>query len=586
MPQELVEQFIKTRLDHARLSLEKDPKLKNLFTPAHAEALALEINKLQATKYYSDSLLKGLKSMYAEQRADEVFHQIYPSYHAALQKLLETPSTDVRELKKPLAAVAKKLISELETPVSKPINTVDEKVVEVKNMLEKIQKDLAQGALIPLREHINKKYPGLEEKLKKTPAQKKEFEMILSRAWIKKELRNLSAYQGTKLEYNVLKNLGYDVSSYDDKKFLQEMLETAYLGYEKNSHLPPLEALQKEFKKTAFTFRLRSAHVPQEAVENLRDLMGLYHAERQKLIAAARAARDKLVVQSKLPSAQSFIKGQFYIQNLRMIEKHFADFLLAHKESVRKNLLSPDFKTFLSSLPSLSKGLRFKMPADDIRRAEAWFTKYEGMIRVEFTQGEEGDDDLGEGVCLALCYRMARAALESPDAPLASHAIRSIDAADRKFQAAAQVKKHQHVSYHSMPVELLAEHNLKEKIIFIADGDQSVGLGLVDHLQQLKESNGGLILTWGEHATFIRFDPERKKFSFFDPNFNTMAFLKKSDESFEQLAARMATAYLELYQWAYPDRTLMAGRVIAPLKAGEAIPTGKMDLSKVPFYAD
>lgn len=576
MPQDLVEQFIKSRLDHAKVA--KD----DLFSAGHEEALILELNKLQATKYYSDSLLQGLKTLYAEQRADEVFHQIYPSYQASLQKLLENPSTNVRELKKPLAAVAKKLISELENPVSKPLDAVDEKAAEVKSTLEKIQKDLAQGALIPVREHISKKYPGLEEKIAAMPAQKKEFELLLSRAWIKKELRNLSAYQGTKLEYNVLKNLGYDVSSHDDKKFLQEMMETTYLGYEKNSDLPSLETLQKEFKKMAFTFRLRAANVPQEAIPNLRELMSFYHAERQKLISAARVARDKLVIQSKLPSVQSFIRGQFYGQNLSRIENHLAEFLRAQKDNIRKNLSSAGFKT--STLPPPSKGLRFKMPADDIRRAEAWFAKYEGMIRAEFTQGEDGDDDLGEGVCLALCYRMARAALDSPDISLSRNAIRSIDATDRKFQAASQVKKRQQLSYRSMPVELLAEHQLKEEIVFIADGDQNVGLGLVEHLQHLKDSNGGLILTWGEHATFMRFDPEQKKFSFFDPNFNTIVFLRKSDESLEQLAARMATAYLELYQWAYPDRTLMAGRVLSTLKAGEAIPTGEMDLSKIPIY--
>lgn len=333
-------------------------------------------------------------------------------------------------------------------------------------------------------------------------------------------------------------------------------------------------------------YRLRGAKVPQGAIENLRELMSFYHAERQMLIKTAREARDKLVIQSKLPNAQSFIRGQFYGQNLSKIEEQLTNFLLSHKDHIRKKLTSTDFKTFLSSLPSPSKGLRFNMPSHNIRKAEAWFSKYEGMVRNEFTQGEDGDDDLGEGVCLALCYRLARAAMESPGASLSSKAIRSIDASDRKFQAASQVKKHQRLTYHSMPVELLAEHHLKEKILFIAEGDQNVGLALAENLLNLRESNGGLILSWGEHATFMRFDPQRNKFSFFDPNFNTIVFLKKPDESLEHLAARMATTYLELYQWAYPDRTLMAGRVISPLKTGEAVPTGEMDLSKIPFYAD
>jgi hypothetical protein len=562
MPQDLAEQFIKTQLDQAK---DQNPaKIKDLFSPSHKKALVFELLKLQAIKYYSDSLLVGLKHMYAEQKADEVFHQIYPAYHASMQELLANSMTDVRELKKPLAVIAKKLIAEFEKPVF--VAPVDEKIAEVKKRLKNLQKDLAQGALIPVREHISKKYPGLEEQLAAMPAQKKEFELILSRAWIKNELRNLIAYQGTKFEYNVLKNLGYDVSSYDDKKFLQEALETCF----NTTELPPIEDLPKAFKKWAFDIRARAAGVPEKALSNLRALLRFYSTQKEELTKKAEDALEGLKFQCRLPKAQEFMEARFHFRNLTAIHHKLEELLNTHKNDIREKLSSADPKDFSGSLPRLNldfKGSLKELP-QDLRKADAWFSKYGNMIIGEFSQGEDDENEaLGDGVCLGLAYRMANASLQSPTDPVRGIAVRSIEPSDRQIQAYHMLNSRV-PSNGLLPPKLLAERGQKERLLFKTSGDMNVRDALIKQLQDpgLKESNGGIMLGWDGHETFMRFDLERNKFFFFDPNFNTMVFIRKTDETPQELATRMVTAYLELHQWAYPTRKTMDGHQIASLK--------------------
>ncbi|HUD01747.1 MAG TPA: hypothetical protein VMR37_05435, partial [Rhabdochlamydiaceae bacterium] len=211
------------------------------------------------------------------------------------------------------------------------------------------------------------------------------------------------------------------------------------------------------------------------------------------------------------------------------------------------------------------------------------FSKYENMIIGEFAQGENDDNEcLNEGVCMGLSYRLTNLALQSPSDAIRGIAVRSIEPSDRAIQAYHSIHKST-MTTESLPPKLLAERGQKEKLVFIAKGDRNVERGLIKHLQKLEESNGGMMLSWGSHATFMRFDPKRNKFFFFDPNFNTIVFQKKHDESLEMLAIRMVTAYIGLYRWAYPTRGVMAAYQIAPLKAGETVQT---NLTKVPTYVD
>ncbi|MBS0648300.1 MAG: hypothetical protein JSS10_03635 [Verrucomicrobia bacterium] len=586
----VLEQLVKTKLQEAKQAYKKEPDLTSLearfFSPENKKILLQSIERLRVIDYYSSSLLTGLKSQYAEQKATEVFGKIYPAYHSSLLAMLENPPKNYQQLKAPLAKIALRLIQDLETP--KPLAERNREVSPLEKELYQVKSELSEGKLIPSRDLIYKQHPGLEAALAKNTAQKKQFELILSRAWIQKELKNLSAYQGSPFEKQVLQNLGYNVSSYDDKKFLQEAMGTHYWNYERNTELPSIEELPKEFKRKAFETRVRGAGVPAESVGNLRELISFYYEQRQKLRAAAGEVRDKLVIHAQLPKARAFIQAQLHGRHMNAIENHLAEHLRREKDILRKHLSSPDFKR--SSLPTLSPGLikSFKAPSEDIRKAENWFMKYEGMILSEFSQGEDDENEcLGEGVCLSLAFRAARMGLESPDASPSKVAVRHIEGKDRFLQGLHSAEMRNRKA-RLLPPHLLAKEGFQEKISFVAQGDRSVGVALIEQMLQSEESNGGLLLGWDHHETFMRFDPQRNKFFFFDPNFNTVVFRKKSDESsdesLEELAARMAAAYLELYEWAYPERKTMDCRQIVPLKPGEAVPTGKIDFDKIPVY--
>jgi hypothetical protein len=516
------------------------------------------------TKRYHNELLNTLKTAYSEQEATQIFNTIYPAFNAGLQKQLEV-TVDLLELKKPLKVLARTLLLEFN------VNTT----------LQQIAVKLAQGAVALNRQEIFKIYPDLEKALEKMPDQKKQFEFILSKAWITKTVKNLSEYQGSEFERFVLKKLGFDITSYDDKEFFKEALETLY-----NNNLPSLEEFPKEFKRQAFNLRARGAGVPEKALDNLRMLLTFYHQEKKKLVDQAEKIRDNLNIKSNSSSATILIKREFHIRNLELINQHLAKSLA--QANMREKLSSNNFQQFLNSLPPLSKGLKsFKMLDGTLKEAADWFAKYEGMIVSEFSQGEDDDNEcLGEGVCIGLSYRMASTALESPDAPIRKIAVRSIEPSDRIIQAYHSTRNEKTVSSALLPKEVLAKRKQKEKLVFVAKGDTNVGVGLIEHLPKLAESNGGIMLVWGDHATFMRFDPARNKFFFFDPNFNTMVFQRKPGESLEHLAIRMATAYVELYRWAYLERGLMTAYQIVPLKEGESMPTGKIDTSKIPIYTD
>lgn len=514
------------------------------------------------TQQYRDGLYKNLRAQYTEEEATSIFNSIYPAFNAGLQKELEK-TVDLKKLKEPLTDLAETLIQEH----------------DIYTQLEEIAGKLMDGQLALNRNEIFKKYPTLKKSLEGSPTLKKKFETMLSRVWIAKELKNLSDYQGSSFEKTVLKNLRYNNSRYDDKEFLKNSLQAHF----STDELPSIEELPKAFRKQAFDIRAVAAGAPKETLSNLRKLLTFYSNEYQKLITEAK--KIKLNLQCSSAFATAYIKSRFYQQNVEKINDHFVQFLKDNKSKIVENLTSTQFDDFLNSLPSLSKGLTLsKTHGESLKKAEEWFSKYEGMVITEFSQGKDDVNEcLGEGVCLGLSYRMASTALESPTEAIAKIAVKSIEPSDRIIQAHHNNSRSEEGT-DLLPRKLLAQRKQKEKLVFIAKGDVSVGAALVVHLQKLKESNGGIMLGWGPHETFMQFDPKNNKFFFFDPNFNTIVFRRKPEETLEELATRMTLAYIELYQWAYPERDVMTAHQIVRLKDGEV--PAEIDIKKIPTYVD
>ena len=512
------------------------------------------------SEQYNEFVLRELQKHHGEEKARMIFTSIYPALKAGLDSEFEK-TLDQEQLKKPLVDLAKNVIQEY----------------MMSHQLDEITAKLMQGELALSRTVILKAYPNLEEE--QTPAQRQRFETLLSRVWIEKALNNISKYQGLPFERAVFKKLGYNIENYDNKDLLKSALRASFLV----ETLPSLEEMPKAFQKQAFDLRAKTADVPQEALSDFRLLLRTLNEQHQNAIKEAKKTRDELKVTCTSPSSVAFIRRHFYQQNIKKINEHFFAFLEKNKAAIITKISTPAFQPFINSLSSLFEDLKISKTVEGtLRDAEAWFKKYEGMVVAEFSQGEnDADEALSEGVCLALSYRMASTALETPKASTVQIAVRSIEPSDRVVQGF----HNNSVGIQQLPPKVLAGKGQQEKVLFAAEGAKNVRKGLIENLQKLKESNGGLILGWDDHATFMRFDPISDMFFFFDPNFNTIVFSKKNEETLSQLAARMADCYVELYNWTYPTtHKIMTAHQIVPLKAGEAMPTRKIDLKlKSPF---
>ncbi len=529
------------------------------------EASSSFVSREAIEKSFYDKVQQDLKERLGEQKAERIFTSIFPSLKDGVQKELNQ-TLDIEKLRKPLIDLTRSLMRDY----------------EINNQLEELAVKLMDGKLRLDRAAIFQTYPQLQKALEVMPDQKEKFETLLSRIWIEKELNNMSKYQGLDFEKSVLKALGYNIDAYDEKETLKRALSDSF----QQSDLPPLEELPQIFKKRAFIIRAKAAGVSDKELPGLRQFLKFYMGETKKLHVKAQQIRESVAIESKNPLAAGIVRNRFHAENMRVVRQHLAGFLNKNQKTIRQKLSSPKFGDFLTSF-NVSKGLKLSTALKgSAKEADLWFKKYERMVVSEFSQGENDVNEmLGEGVCLALAYRMAAITLQSPHDQPAKIAVKEILPQDRVIQAHHNTKGIDRTTFSSLPRKLLAQQKHKEQIVFAAKSEAKVRQALIDKLPTLTDSNGGIILGWKGHATFMRFDSKRNIFFFFDPNYNTIEFRKNNGETLEHLAGRMADAYIELYRWAYPkDDELMDGRQIVPMKAGEELTKDRFDLTKIPFY--
>ncbi len=503
-----------------------------IFTPA------ILADRKSVKESYRYCLLETLEHVYSKDKAGTIFQRIYPAFEAALQKHLENtfyPDLTVQ----PLIALVMCDLLHL-------------------NVLSEIVHKLANGSLHLDRKVILEKYPSLKAALEQpSTLLKVMFENVLSKAWITKKLKDTSSYQASSCERMVLKSLGFIPS--DNKQRLKKELEKAYFS---GDLLPCIEDLETDFANRAFCIRVQSAGVPESAVSNLSKLIIYCDKEREILIKKAEEARDALEILTDSPRGQAYIKRHFHNYNLKQIDADLVSYL--KNPLIKDRLFKAIFQKFLHSLSPPSEELEVgKEFGGLLLKAEKWFRKYEGMIVREFTQGEDEDKCLGRGICVGLTYLMATLVLDHPDADLREIAIMKIEPSDRFIQSYHHIHLSEFLekirgndsvqeNFENLPQEILTKKGQIERVVFTEDDASYFAEALLENLFNLEESNGGIILGCGRHKTFMRFDLLRDQFFFFDPNFCTLKFEKKPGETIYDLAARMAIAYFDLYEWAYP----------------------------------
>jgi hypothetical protein len=293
--------------------------------------------------------------------------------------------------------------------------------------------------------------------------------------------------------------------------------------------------------------------------------MQRYQEKKQELLTIAKRHEGEFEQKLKisLPKARRMILQFNEMKNTRAIKK-------ALRSSLRD----------LDHLDIQSVERLFSHTDGYTEKAMAWFEKYQEYFVSEFTQAEGNDNRcLTDGVCYALCARIAQHTLVSPK--ISTSVIRIVPR-DRMLQATYSAAYSQQKML-TFPPEILAKKKVKQEVCFIAEKTRIVE-ALTDQLGKLQASNGGVILGRGGHATFMRLDAVLDQFLFFDSNFGTMDFSKKRVQNNEERVLFMATCYHELYEWAYPDSNNLVGSQLLPLSQGESIPNGELDLSTVKQY--
>lgn len=426
-----------------------------------------------------------------------------------------------------------------------------EHYTQFKQGLESVKKYLSQGNQV-IRDTILEKHPAFATALAYMPAVKKEeFERLLKETWINNKIQKITEYRRTPFEKVVLKGLGYKASAKGEKG-LKEAMIFMLNCYLKDPKLSSVEQVKAEFKKFASEARLRDAGVPPSEVEQTKQIIQAYRQELETLMAEADREAQALISLPNLPKAEGYLRDLLFDHHCTEIEKYLAAVMAnppGNKEKLRAS--------FKKIPPHVQKGID-------------WFNKYGAMVHSEFAQGEKDPNAvLGRGICAGLCVRLIKQSFDSPTASTDQIAILSDEKKDRMNQAYHHLRQGSDSKDETfiLPKEILGKAGLREKqrlnLATVGnEGDLEVLAGLIETLQSMKNTNGSLILGWANHATALRFDDQNQKFLFFDPNFGTLEFKKGSKETLDALAERMALAYVEHYQWAYPKRSHMIAQQI------------------------
>lgn len=380
-----------------------------------------------------------------------------------------------------------------------------------------------------------------------------------SESWIKNKIKKVTEFRRSSTEKIVLKGLGYKVSA-KGEEFLREAMIFMLESYLKEPNLPSLEQLKTDFSKWAFAARLREAGVPPSEVDEMKKIFQEYEKELESLMLEADEEVKKLVLASNLPEAQDYLQNLLFEHHCASIERYLQQVLIGQPANRAKLLAS------------------FKQIPENVQKGIAWFKKHSSLMHTEFVQGKSDvNEALGSGVCAGICLRFVKQSLQSPTEPTSKIAIRSIEPVDRINQAYHRQNLDSRGTDFLFPPEILKKWELKEKqrlsiLTKGEDGDLDVFSGLKETLEQAAKTkiNNHFVLAWGKHATALRFDSQNNKFLFFDPNFGTLEFKKGTRETLNNLAERMATAYVQLYQWAYGERTYMRLQQITPLPTPKA----------------
>ncbi|HAB99309.1 MAG TPA: hypothetical protein DCE71_05760, partial [Parachlamydiales bacterium] len=481
--------------------------------PAYTHLLKISHLQDQMLEQINAKELRCLESLLIQQVGADLAREILEDW--------EYIGTDIRDN----TAI---LSSERQEKILAKARLAYENQAQLQEILNQLKIDLARD-LPPQERLIFQRHAALAPLLSCMPKSKVEIlHQMMAQALVNQELRNPTAFKGPKDERNVLRTFGFSLERYEEREKVHALVKIVLTPLLQESHLPSVVKLKQTLDEIAQQTRFTLAEVPIEERAAISSIIALYKETREAWTHLVNEKIDSLeeIASINLPLARQFIIDAIERRNKKttlsllafLLKKHREIFLSPVEES---EPLENRWKNLIFNAENEEKLVKRCTQSDQFRQSINWLTTYQPLFVHEFSQ-DKVEEALGDGVCYALCHRLARAAIFSPDLPIEELKIDSITPADRIVQAAAALHNAKDRKLFMLPPSISHRQRVREIPLFLAEGKAYIVGAIVDQISNLKRSNGGLLLGRDDHATFLRVDPERFQFFFFDPIFGTL----------------------------------------------------------------
>lgn len=383
-----------------------------------------------------------------------------------------------------------------------------------------------------------------------------EYNAIINQALIEAEIKLKRRHRGGALEKIVLQNLGYEIGGdYDNLDIAKEAMTTIYQRLSKQGEITkPTAEFRDNLTLLATMMRYQLAGVPthlsmavHRVIEKIQDLDVTLSDLMVTPFTNFKVINGNFLslIQNKLPKAY---------QRMQIRKRYL---LTLEKNRFRNEFVQGLKPLFTSGLdPDHLQNVLYEKCADFIETARSdphvdenaieaallpnlEFYKLflnEGVKAVEYSQGEDGlGTVLGTGVCLMMCFELDKELIHDPEAPFETlhlnqidpevrfnhamyrlHFIQKKDSSSKIPEPVLKRSKLKQISFKSM--RTLTPHRIESMFAKIAEQEDA-----------LQESNPALQIGFeykeGGHAVFIRFDKERGRYIFRDPNYLTAELL-------------------------------------------------------------
>jgi hypothetical protein len=475
------------------------------------------------------------------------------------------------------------LSSERKEKILKKARQAQQDENRVQEILNQLKIDLAKD-LLPQEKFVFQRYGALPDLLTSLPKSKIEIlhqtiSQMMAQALVTKELRSMTAFIAPKDERNVVKALGLSLESYDEREKIHTSMKILLSPLLQESNLPSVDKLRQTMKDTACHTRLRAAGASENQITSIRLILLFYTETKESWISSTREATSSLEIAKSihLPLAREKIKRSVQDRNEKIVLSFLTTLLKKNQKelftTLQRDAMQVLWQDRMTTSANEKRLIERCKKLHSFQQSINWFAKYQDLFIHEFSQGNENSDEaLGDGVCYALCHRLAKNVILHPDLPIEELKIDCITPADRLLQAAAGMHKDQDRMIFMLPPKVCKKQGMKQIPLFFTSGILNIIATIVDQIGNLKRSNGGILLGRASHQTFLCLDDQHNRFFFFDPNFGTLAFQLHPKETVEELAARMALCYEELYAWAYNSKDPLFATRLIPMEPGEKAP--------------